>query len=384
MIIEIRKCGFKNKGAQLMLLAIVARLRRTWPQATLIMVPRPRAGVAPFADVASLGLGFKASLRRLGVEFGELAALVPERLRRRYGLYLDREVDVVLDAAGFAYSDQWGVEPALDLARSTRRWRRRGTKVILMPQAFGPFVEPAGREAMRRAVADCDLVMPRDTTSRRHLTEAAGESDKIRLYPDFTNLIEGVVPDWFDADSHRVAIVPNCRMVDRTGAETGAEYHSFMVRCATHFVQRGERPYLLVHEGKRDESIAQGIATAAGGIPVVKETDPLIIKGIIGASRGVLASRYHALVSALSQGVPAVGTSWSHKYAELFADYGISDGVMPIGADTDLPTTMLDKMLEDASSAEASARLKKESERLKQLSEAMWSEVEAVIGRGAR
>ena len=168
MIIEIRKCGFQNKGAQLMLLAIVEQLRQRWPQATLVVMPSAPGGSAPYAEVTSLGLGLKVSLQRRGVEFGDLAGLVPARLRHRYGLYVDREVDVVLDAAGFAYSDQWGSEPCRQLARATRRWRRRGTKTILMPQAFGPFADADGRAAIRRAVADCDLVMPRDPVSYRH------------------------------------------------------------------------------------------------------------------------------------------------------------------------------------------------------------------------
>ena len=33
MIIEVRKAGFHNKGAELMLLAIVARLRAAYPEA---------------------------------------------------------------------------------------------------------------------------------------------------------------------------------------------------------------------------------------------------------------------------------------------------------------------------------------------------------------
>jgi colanic acid/amylovoran biosynthesis protein len=343
------------------------------------MVPRPRGGVAPFIDIARQGLGFKASLMRLGIEFGEVAALVPAGVRRRLRLYLDREVDVVLDAAGFAYSDQWGMDPMLELARATRRCRRRGTRVVLLPQAFGPFAAPEGREAIRRAVADCTLVMPRDTSSHRHLIEVTGKQGRIRPYPDFTNLIEGVVPPWFDADSHRVAIVPNCRMLDRTDADMGAAYLPLMVRCAKHLVARNARPFVLVHEGRKDERIAEHIAASSGGIPIIKETNPLLIKGILGASRGVVASRYHALVSALSQAVPALGTSWSHKYAELFADYGIQDGLLPISADAKVAEAMLDRLLDNASNLEIAAGLRQEATRLKQLSEAMWLTVQSVI-----
>jgi hypothetical protein len=65
--------------------------------------------------------------------------LVPAGIREQYGVVLDKEVNVVLDAAGFAYSDQWGPDLSEELARSSKRWKKQGSKVILLPQAFGPF-----------------------------------------------------------------------------------------------------------------------------------------------------------------------------------------------------------------------------------------------------
>ena len=379
MIIEVRKAGFRNKGAELMLLAIVARLRAAYPDAALTMTPSAPHGSEPFAKLTALGLYPKASLNRRGIEWGAAAAVIPRRLRRRYGLVLDREVDVVIDAAGFAYSDQWGAESSRELARSARRWRRRGTKVILMPQAFGPYSERTIRMAILRAVDNADLVMPRDSTSYRHLTEVTGEREYIRQYPDFTNLIDGVVADGFAAEELGVAIVPNVRMIDKTDATSSGRYVPFMTGCVRRLTELGARPYMLVHEGVDDERLAAQISAASGGIPIVKEDDPLRIKGILGASRAVVASRYHALVSALSQGVPAVATGWSHKYTELFEDYGFPEGVLSIDAEAGHIDSMLERIVDTAASQEITAQLLHSSARLKSLSEEMWGAVQSVI-----
>ena len=379
MIIEVRKAGFRNKGAELMLLAIVARLRAAYPNAVLTMTPSAPHGSEPFAELTALGLYPKASLNRRGIEWGAAAAVIPRRLRRRYGLVLDREVDVVIDAAGFAYSDQWGAESSRELARAARRWRRRGTKVILMPQAFGPYSERTIRMAILRAVDNADLVMPRDSTSYRHLTEVTGEREYIRQYPDFTNLIDGVVADGFAAEELGVAIVPNVRMIDKTDATSSGRYVPFMTGCARRLIELGARPYMLVHEGVDDERLAAQISAASGGIPIVKEDDPLRIKGILGASRAVVASRYHALVSALSQGVPAVATGWSHKYTELFEDYGFPEGVLSIDAEAGHIDSMLERIVDTAASQEITAQLMHSSARLKSLSEEMWGAVQSVI-----
>jgi colanic acid/amylovoran biosynthesis protein len=382
MIIEIRKVGFRNKGAELMLLAIVKRLHAVYPDATLTMAPSAPGGEQPFARMTALGLCPKASLTRGGVEWGNLATLIPARLRRRYGLVLDREVDVVIDAAGFAYSDQWGDAPVRELARATRRWRRRGTKVIFMPQAFGPFTNATIQKDIVSAVDNADLVMPRDSTSYRYLTEASGQRETIQQYPDFTNLIAGVVPDDFDTNSFGVALVPNVRMIDKVHDASGGRYLEFMTACAKRLSSLDARPYLLVHEGADDERLAREISAASGGIPVVKEDDPLKLKGMLGASRAVVASRFHALVSALSQGVPAVATGWSHKYTELFEDYGFPEGVLSIDDDAGSVNAMLDKLIDAEASEKISARLLQSSQRLKVLSEEMWSTVESVIDGG--
>lgn len=380
MIIEIRNAGFQNKGAELMLLAIVERLRAAYPDATLTMVPSAPGGSQPFAKMTAFGLCPKASLNRGGIEWGDAAVLVPGRLRRRYGLYVDREVDVVLDAAGFAYSDQWGIQPALELARATRRWRRRGTKVILMPQAFGPFTDPDIQKAIRSAVDNADLVMPRDSISYRHLTEVTGEREYIRQYPDFTNLVTGFVPDDFDAEKLGVALVPNVRMIDKTGDASGGRYLEFMTACAKRLLGLNAHPYLLVHEGRDDERLAGQISAASSGIPVLKEDDPLKLKGILGASRAVVASRFHALVSALSQGVPAVATGWSHKYTALFDDYGFPEGLLTVDDDGARVGAMLERIIDTDARAAISLRLLEHSERLKARSEDMWSSVQSVIG----
>jgi len=379
MIIEIRKAGFQNKGAALMLLAIVERLRAAYPDATLTMVPSAPGGTQPFAKMTALGLCPKASLNRGGIEWGGIAALIPGRLRRRYGMVLDREVDVVIDAAGFAYSDQWGVDSSLELARAARRWRRRRTRLVLMPQAFGPFTDPAIQKAIRSAVDNADLVMPRDAISYRYLTEVTGERDYIRQYPDFTNLIAGIVPESFDRDTYGVALVPNVRMIDKTGEASGSRYLEFMTMCAMRLLELDARPFLLVHEGADDEQLAQQIAAASGGLPVLKEDDPLKLKGILGASRAVVASRFHALVSALSQGVPAVATGWSHKYTELFEDYGFPEGLLSVDDDSVRVDAMLERIVDVDARASISARLLEHSERFKARSEDMWSNVQSVI-----
>src|SRR5690606_35427582 len=138
MIVEIRKAGFINKGAELMLYAVMQKVRQRYPEAIFVVAPSHSQASQPYHKYAPLGFYPKAFLWKKGIQFGRLATLLPAKVREMFGVILDKEVDVVLDAAGFSYSDQWGVKNCHELASSSAYWRKNGTKIILLPQAFGP------------------------------------------------------------------------------------------------------------------------------------------------------------------------------------------------------------------------------------------------------
>lgn len=381
MIIELRKAGFSNKGAQLMLYAIHERLKSAYPEAIFTMSPSPANRSQPFRKIVDAGFYPKASLYWGGVQWGAMASSLPRKLREMYGLVLDRELDAVIDAAGFSYGDQWGLQPTRELAESVYRWKRQGTKVILMPQAFGPFTGKRIRRYIERAVCDADLVMPRDRTSYQFLTEVVGERTNIRQYPDFTNLIQGSMPPAFDPDHHRVCLVPNYRMLDQTSEAVRSSYLPFLIGCAQYLREKGANPFILVHESENDRYLAQQISDFAGGLPILEVDNPLELKGIIGASHALVGSRFHSLVSALSQGVPALGTGWSHKYTELFLDYGLPEGLIPVEAPRSVLRDMIDRIVDQQSNLELRQGLVDRSRSLEERSERMWEDVLEVLGR---
>lgn len=379
MIIEIRGISFPNKGSHLMLLAITSMLRHLYPEAQLTMAPGRRPGHRDFVDIIGAGLLPKLDLSFRGIDFGYGGSLIPSRLREMYGLVLDREVDVVLDASGFAYSDQWGSGPIKELANASSRWASWGTKVVLMPQAFGPFEASGVKTLVQSAIQNCSLVMPRDRASSKFLTDAVGRSHSIRQYPDFTVLLEGKVPADFDVERNRFCVVPNVRMQDKVAAGVAENYLPFLIRVVKILESIGAAPFLLVHEGQGDIAMAKEVVRAVGDVPVVTESDPLKIKGILGRSTAVIGSRFHALVSALSQGVPAVATSWSHKYSELLQDYGFKSGLLDVRATDSELRKKIELLLDVEASLEIRQEVRTKAEDQKRRTVEMWNQIRTVI-----
>ncbi|MBM97386.1 MAG: hypothetical protein CMI09_16225 [Oceanospirillaceae bacterium] len=375
MIIEVRKAGFTNKGAELMLHAILAQVRERYPDSTVVMSPTTKKGSQPFHKFVKLGMLPKASLRVKGFQFGFLAGFLPQRLREMYGIVLDKEVDVILDASGFDYSDQWGPGSSIEMAQSTKSWRRNGKVVVMLPQAFGPFANNGIKTPVRNFVENSDIVYAREKDSFDHLVSVCGKRNNIKIMPDFTNLVTVSPPAGYDFDDKRIAVIPNCRMLDKTDSDAASLYVPFLKACIEILIKNGKNPFILVHEGEDDLALANQVAEGIEDLKIVKETDALAIKGIIGSCGGVVGSRFHGLVSALSQGVPSVATGWSHKYQRLFEDYGVSESVIDVSIDTSYIESKLICMTDSQAALVCRQNLIDKSKFLKKQSEDMWKEV---------
>lgn len=382
MLIEIRKAGFVNKGAELMLYAALQKMKEAYPDADFVIAPYYRgARTVNYLKRAELGFFQKASFWAFGLQWGDFAVFLPKIIREMYGIVLDKEIDIVIDIAGFAYGDQWKIRSTKELAHSCRRWYKRGTRVILLPQALGPFSSPQLRKLIKGVADNVDLIFSRDPISYKHLIDATGERPNIKMAPDFTNLLNGIVPEYFDTENNQFCLVPNDQMVSKTSEEESKAYKPFMITCAKYLLENDQKPFILIHEAAKDKILAQEIADGVGGdIQIIQENHPLKIKGILGTCGGTISSRFHGLVSALSQGVPSLGTGWSHKYKMLFQDYGFDDGLMNILATEEEIRKKIDLIINPQSRKQIQSTITSKSEELKKKSEDMWAGVFKTLG----
>lgn len=377
-LVEIRRAGFVNKGAELMLYAILEKMKKEFPHAEFAM--ETNRGSAPYKNRALLGLYQKPRLFRLGIQFGQFFEFVPKIVKEMLGIVTDKQVDIVIDAAGFAYSDQWGVQNTRELADSCVRWKKNGTKVILMPQAFGPFQKKTIDTLIKKAVDNSDLVFAREKVSFDYLVDVVGERPNLKMAVDFTNIVEGIVPEEFDQETNRFCIVPNYRMIDKTSKADSDAYLLFMIEVTRYAYEKVQKPFILVHEGANDLMLAEKIRDAVSqDVQIIKESHPLKIKGILGVSSGTVGSRFHGLVSAFSQGTPALATGWSHKYQMLFQDYGFPEGLLNVHMSKDELHKTMDLIIDETSKQNVIEKIQSNSQRLKQETEQMWADVMKVI-----
>lgn len=374
LTIEIHGTGVHNRGAELMTVAIADRLRATFGPVRLVVPTvyfkrpedRDRYGLHTTWEFGRRPLG----VRRCLYEYG------PRWLARRARMISPREVDLVLDASGFAYSDQWGATPTNWMLAKMSRDERSHQPLILLPQAFGPFTNRHLAGLCRRLFTRAALVYARDVRSYEAV-QALGTGTQLRLCPDFTVDLRPE-PDHALALPHRFfAIVPNVRMLDKTGRSR--EYLRFLEQAIRKIRSLGWHPVVVIHDSSADLGVIRRLDAGSRSLPVVRHENPRVLKWVLGRAHAVLGSRYHALVAALSQGVPGVGAGWSHKYPELFGNFGCPDLYLPDVRDLTALNRSLERLADPGAYRAVRDTLVASREPMLTHVEAMWRTIETRI-----
>jgi colanic acid/amylovoran biosynthesis protein len=350
--IEIKGVQFSNKGAELMLVAILDQLDNMLGDYQITLSP---GTFLPYQQRARLGAWQKLSLRRGNFDFTGAFAKLPNKilnLLKRYGIVTEKDIDVILDASGFAYGEQWGVKSLKHTAKEVKRFQQQGKKYIFLPQALGPFKSAQVRDLASKVFANADLVFPRDEESYQATIEVLtdllpkAKSLHVKQAPDFTCLVEPQPTNKaFNAQTEHktVCIIPNNKMVSKfhhnKASDDKSTYINFLVQAANYYQQLGWQVVLLNHEGKQDQHMCLEIAKRLSDdnsddkldddrqVLIKSNLSAVGIKAFLGSVDAVISSRFHGCVSALTQGIPCLATSWSHKYQMLFEEYGLEGNV---------------------------------------------------------
>ncbi|MFW5887133.1 MAG: polysaccharide pyruvyl transferase family protein [Bacteroidota bacterium] len=376
LTIEINNHSKNNRGDELMAIAMIEKLRELQPEARLVgnynIDTRKRLanGLYVTHEIPGRPGRFFAKLVRISLKHGT------DALRERLGVVKANEIDVVLDASGFRFSDKWPVKEDYGLFKKMNGSYRRNKPLILMPQALGPFKKPETAKAAKRLFERAENVYARDSYSFDEAKQL-GESPKIKKCPDMTILVAPIFPNGHFFETEYAVIVPNYRMVDKT--KSGDKYKELIHFSIETLKKKNINPVFLLHEyHDNDRNLLKEI-NKKYNLPVLEHEDPRVLKGMLAKATIVIGSRFHSLVSALSTGVPAIGTGWAHKYEELFKDFGVPELLLKDVSDLDYFEKLISSLDNKEKREEWKHKLLLKSEELKSQINTMWSEVNKVL-----
>lgn len=381
MWIDVRGFNPQNLGSCLMLLAAQARLTRAFPGCRLsVGLSNGDLGLS-LRHRARFQTWGRWPARWRGVPVGWLGELLPSPVQSAFKLTDDHDFRAVVDISGFAYGDFWGAEKLRRrLGRELSQWQRRRQKLVLLPQAFGPFTNPELADAMRRVLGAADLVFPRDAVSARHLAELGGPPLDLEQFPDFTHEVPALRRPWYPAPHSYFCLVPNSKLTVGKALEEKDRYVRFFVDVAERFTSTlGVPAVLLCFGGREDSRLIEELEQRITPRPrTIRVADPRYAKGVIAGALAIVSSRFHAIMSALGSSVPTLALGWSHKYGEAMAEYDCLEYSLSLDDASSPERTRA--FTRELDSGALKARLTTAGRKQRAATERMWEKVVACIG----
>jgi len=306
----------------------------------------------------------------------------PKLAARLFGKIAHSDLDGVFVVNGYLLNGRHNKNYLKGLLGYFSTLKREGVPVIFLPKTFGPFSKSWELGPVKSIVICTSVLYSRDTQSTSILREIIGGDIKIEQSPDYTTSVGACHLEKYDALRGGVAIIPNARMIDKTTADTSEKYISFLGNVIKFLLSLKLNPFLLLHARNADEPLASQIIERVGvPIPIINEPNHLVVKGIIGSSRFAVSSRLHGIINGLSQGVPVVGTSWSHKYSEVYSEYGCRELLVQADLNDHEVRGMINSLNDDEVYSNIKDRIAHHKNLIVSKNETMWNSIADKISK---
>jgi colanic acid/amylovoran biosynthesis protein len=366
-----------NLGVSALAESTIKILRHRWPEAQITLFGsgyEPAQLDLPVGDqevrIHSVPVRF---CRRLALPYhflwfavyGVLAKLLPwagarKRLfaRNEYCRKL-HEAHLAVDiSAGDSFSDLYGIRGFF------RDFLRKGLvllygiDLVLLPQTYGPFHRRLSRCLARYILKRAKKIYTRDKAGLEYLDGLLGRAQMdgaVRFAPDVAFVLDARKPAALDRDGLTdlragggMLIGLNISGLLYYGGYTGhnefglkADYRQLTDRIVDLVLQKADTRLVLVphvippgrYKGNVENDLSASLDVYErlgrrypGRLFVARGPyDQAETKYIIGRCDFFIGTRMHTCIAALSQGIPAVGLSYSKKFRGVFESVGVGD-----------------------------------------------------------
>jgi colanic acid/amylovoran biosynthesis protein len=320
-----------NKGAASMVLGLIDALPN---EQVVVLTPSP----ATDTDEDTSDVGALVGFGPVDIVLADALPLVARLTAGRIAtpaLRAPQQADVVADVSGISFVDGRGFAtlaynvllllPALLL----------GTPVVKISQAMGPLRRPTTRIAGRLLLPRIHTVLARGDRTVAHLDELGLRHGG--LVPDSAFLMEVRPADeaWaaarVDGLVQPVVLAPSQVVVGQAD-DDGAGYIATMAALLDHLTTTRD-VLVLAHSARpmqpagrlNDIPLCEQLVAGAARperCHLVADGSPRQLRALMASTDLVVASRFHAMISALATATPVLVVGWSHKYAEVLRAFG--------------------------------------------------------------
>lgn len=350
-----------NRGAEAMLVTSIGKVRDHLPHARFVI-----HSYFPAEDrelCRDLGVDIvDASPTALVLQYFPFAAL--DGMLSAVGLGFPRqwmpagprelkESRVLIDLFGVSYND--GREKFLPF-NVLSNWPAMlmKTPVVKLSQSVGSFKNPVTRRVGRWMLKKCERVFARgkvtlDMAKSLGLKNLGFAPDVALLFEDRFSLSQEN-PDYARSLVHRlrnaheagkrVLVLSVSSVVKKKCDRARLDYDTAMARITDHFLDQGYVVVLLPNANREGQStlhnndlpIVEAVARRCHSaladsnlVSIERGLNTASLRKVIAQADILVASRFHAMIAGLAQGIPTMVLGWSHKYREILEMFGVAD-----------------------------------------------------------
>lgn len=400
-----------NRGAESMLQAAVQRIAELEPRVRftlLSLYPRADSGenrnpalcIVPFSALHMVFVAWPLAVlaglaARVRLPVGPL--LWTRALRSL------RSADLAIDLSGISFVDGRGpillynvlvvLIPAL-----------LGTPLLKYAQALGPFRHALNRYCARWLLPHTAGVAARGRITREFLEQldlpagrvrsCADAAFALRVEPAALRVVEPLLRH--AAFEGPVVCVAASSVVDGLCRQRGVAYVETVAAFIRRLIDRkGYGVCLLAHSARpgrtspknNDLPVCRAIHERVGRARCLfpsENLDAQALRAVIGRSRLLVASRFHAMISGLAMAVPTMLIGWSHKYAEVLEAFELEGYALDYAELTeDKLWALFERLERDEEQVRQCIRRQLPAVERAALKNAEWA-VELLAGRGRR
>jgi polysaccharide pyruvyl transferase WcaK-like protein len=259
------------------------------------------------------------------------------------------DCDVIISMRGISYVGD-GTRGMLEgpLSYSDLYYAKKSNKPFThFIQSFGPFNDWKVRYFARKDFANVNFIPARGKESARYCQEIAIHPEKVFDFPDIAILLPMADDKWTFEYLHNmdlqegqyVILSPSTviyHMPTHVGGSIGEKHVRSFYLTARDLLSGGENILFLAHMYSGDKrrcdreisrKVIQCLEKDGHDISrckiVEEDLNPWQAKSLIAKSKLIVASRYHAIVAAVSTSTPVIALGWNIKYRDILDYYGI-------------------------------------------------------------
>lgn len=219
------------------------------------------------------------------------------------------------------------------------------TPVFKCAQAIGPFRRRLNRLVSKWVLPKMHMIVTRGQQSRAHaqdlgLQNAVPGADLAltlhRRPATEINIAAHLDPTALREHGTIIGLSPSA-VVEKAFRRRGRDYVEYVRDVVDALAARGFTVVLIPHSARPTTQqshnndlplcrrIMRRVASDSSVWLVDGDPSALVLRSIISHCDVFVASRFHAMVSALAEGVPTLVLGWSHKYREVLAQFGLEE-----------------------------------------------------------